>query len=86
MLKGGRKRHEWTLFYERDYEKSSWKTTTLAGSLAAIIDQVRRSHRAVGYVTLIVPDEDRALQRHAMMLGRSIVGSRPGIISLSLNH
>jgi hypothetical protein len=87
VLKGGRKRHEWTLFYERDYEKGSWKTTKpLEANVAVVVDHVRRSYPAVGYVTLIVPDEDRALQRHAMMLGRSIVGSRPGIISISLDR
>ena len=82
---------EWSLFYERDYEKNKWKTTDpLEGSVSTVVDQVRRSCQDVEYVTLIVPDEDLEVQRHAMTLGRSlgrsIVGSRPGIISVSLNH
>jgi hypothetical protein len=87
VLKRARTRGEWSLVYERDYQKSRWKTTKPPeGSIALVVDYIRRSYPAVEYVTLIVPDEDRTVQQSAMMLGRSIVASRPGIISLSLNH
>ncbi len=86
VLKGGTRRDEWTLFYERDYDKNEWtKTKPLENNVKGVVDHVQKSYPNLGYVTLVVPDEDRRVQREAVKLGRSIVASRPGIISVSLN-